>query len=179
MDPVMYIIPYEAFYGLVWLIRPSMDLYNLISYLIPFYDLPLLASQYVCLILNLWVSNSQHTLVVTLCLLVLGTNIHIFFLILHYLVSVLIGMTPMISSPNFINIIPCIGLVMKYPIISFVGHHSTFNSFLLIRSVMKNNKYWYALCAWYLMTYHSSTGEWHSCCLGKECLPWLDIHGLP
>ena len=36
-----------------------MALYNLMSYLIPFYDLPLLASPYVCLILTPWMSDSQ------------------------------------------------------------------------------------------------------------------------
>ena len=36
-----------------------MALYDLMSYLIPFYDLTLLATTYVCLILTLWMSDSQ------------------------------------------------------------------------------------------------------------------------
>ena len=46
-------------------------------------------------------------------------------------------MNPIIRSLKFINILTCVGLVMKYLIMSFVVHHSTFNSFLLIQSVMQ------------------------------------------
>ena len=54
-----YILPYTAFYGPVRLIQPSVALYDFMPYLIPFYDLPLLASPYVCLILTPWMSDSQ------------------------------------------------------------------------------------------------------------------------
>ena len=45
---------------------------------------------------------------------------------------------------NFLNKEPWVGFVMKSPVISAVGHHSTCNSFLLIRSVMK--KYRMLMC---------------------------------
>ena len=51
-----------------------MALYSLMSYLIPLYDFPLLAGPYVCLVLTLWMSDSQHTYVVPLCLLVSRTK---------------------------------------------------------------------------------------------------------
>ena len=63
---------YTAFYYPVWLIWTYMDLYDSMWYLIIFYDLPLLASTYVCLVLTLWMSDSQHTPVVPLSLLVSG-----------------------------------------------------------------------------------------------------------
>ena len=44
------------------------------AYLIPFYDLPLLASPYACLILTLRMYDSQHTPMVPLCFLVSGIN---------------------------------------------------------------------------------------------------------
>ena len=70
-----------------------------------------------------------------------GPNIHLlFFLVSLSLISLLIGMTSIISSQNFLNRLPCVGLIMKYHIVSFLGHHSTFNSFLLIRSVMKKKQ---------------------------------------
>ena len=51
-----------------------MALYDLMSYLISFYDIYLVASPYICLILNPWMSNFKHTPVVPLCLLVSGTK---------------------------------------------------------------------------------------------------------
>ena len=51
-----------------------MALYDLMSYLIPFYDLPLVSSPYVCLILTPWMYDSQNTPVVPLCLLISGTK---------------------------------------------------------------------------------------------------------
>ena len=44
------------------------------SYLIPFYNITLVDSPYVCLILTLWMSDYQHTPLVPLCLLVSGTK---------------------------------------------------------------------------------------------------------
>ena len=44
------------------------------SYLISLYDLPLVASLYVCLVLTTWMSDSQHIHVIILFLLVTGTK---------------------------------------------------------------------------------------------------------
>ena len=70
-----------------------------------------------------------------------GPNIHLLFLLISLslisLISFMIGVNNIIRSLNFFNILTCVGLVMKYPIMSFVGHHSIFNSFLLIRTLMK------------------------------------------
>ena len=49
-------------------------MYNLMSYLIPFYVLTLFSSSYVYLILTPWFSDPQHTPLVSLCLLVSGTK---------------------------------------------------------------------------------------------------------
>ena len=49
-----------------------MDLYNLISYIIPFYDLTLVSSTYICLIITPRMSDYQHTPMVPLFLLVSG-----------------------------------------------------------------------------------------------------------
>ena len=66
-------------------------------------------------------------------------NIHLlFFLISLSWISFLVGMSPMIRYLKFLKRLTCVGLVMKSPIMSFLGNHSKFNSFLLIRSVMKN-----------------------------------------
>ena len=54
-----YILPYTAFYGSVQLIQPSLALYNLMSYLITFYDIPLLTSPYICHIITPWMSDYQ------------------------------------------------------------------------------------------------------------------------
>ena len=43
----------------------------------------------------------------------------------------------MIRYLKYLKRLPCIGLVMKYPIMLFVENHSTFNLFLLIWSVIK------------------------------------------
>ena len=51
-----------------------MALYNLIPYLITFYNNTLLASPHICLILTLWMSDSKYTTVVPLCFLVSGTK---------------------------------------------------------------------------------------------------------
>ena len=51
----------------------------------------------------------------------------------------LVRMTPMIWSLNFLNRFPWSGLVIKYPVISFVGNHSAVTSFLFIKSVTRNN----------------------------------------
>ena len=51
-----------------------MALYNLMPYLIPFYNNTLLASPHICLILTPWMSDSQYTTVVPLCFLVSGTK---------------------------------------------------------------------------------------------------------
>ena len=51
----------------------------------------------------------------------------------------LVGMTLMIISINFLNRFPWSGLVMKPPVIPFWGHHSTATSFLFIQSVTKKN----------------------------------------
>ena len=62
VTPYGYNSVYLTLYGLygpVWLIRPSMALHDLMFYLIPFYNLPLLSSPYVCLILTLYISDSQ------------------------------------------------------------------------------------------------------------------------
>ena len=71
-----------------------------------------------------------------------GPNIHQIFLLISLsfisLISFFIVMTPMVRYKNFLKIPPCVGLATKYPIMTFVGHHYKFNSFLLIRSVMKN-----------------------------------------
>ena len=48
----------------------------------------------------------------------------------------------MIRSLKNLKILPCVGLVMKYSSLSFVGHHYIFNSFLLIKSVIKNKLMW-------------------------------------
>ena len=142
MDPMPYILPNTDFYGRVRLVRPSMTLYDLMSYLIPFYNLLLLASPYVCLILTPWMSDSQHTHVVPLCLLVSGTKCsHTFLLNLtffDFFNILFIGINTMIRSLNLLKRPPCVGLVMKSAIMSFLGHNSAFNSFLLIWSVMKN-----------------------------------------
>ena len=79
-----------------------------------------------------------------------GRNIHLlFFLVSLSWISFLIGMIFMIRSLNILNILPCVGLVMKYPIMSFVGHHYTFNSFLMILAVMKNK--WMLVCFFLLL----------------------------
>ena len=73
-----------------------------------------------------------------------GPNIHLLFVLiplsLIYLISFLIGMTPVIRSINFLKRFTCVGLVMKYHLILVMGHNSTFNSFLLIGSVMKKKQ---------------------------------------
>ena len=51
----------------------------------------------------------------------------------------LVGMNPMIISLNFLKRLPWSGLVLKYPVITFVGHHSTVTSFLFIRYVTNKN----------------------------------------
>ena len=69
------------------------------------------------------------------------TNIHLLlFLVSFSFLSFLILVNSMISSLNFSNRLSCVGLVVKYPIISFEGHHSIFNSLLLIHSVMKKKR---------------------------------------
>ena len=160
-----------------------MSLYDLMSYTIPFYDINLLASTYVCLILTLWMYDYQQTTMVPLCLLVSGKNIHILFfsilLSLIYWLYFLIGITPMIRYINFLKTLTCVCLVMKYPIMKFAGNHSTLNYFLMIRSVMKKNECWCDWCACYLMTSRSYPGEWRSFCLGKQYLPWIGILDLP
>ena len=143
MDPMPCILPYMASYGHVRLICPSVSLYDLMLYLIPFYNLCLLASPLVCPILTLWISDSYHTPVIPLCPLVSATkysHILILDLKLFDLFNFFIDITPMIRSLNFLKILPCISLVIKYPIMSFVGHHSIFNSLLLIRLVMKKKR---------------------------------------
>ena len=89
----------------------------------------------------MWMSYSQHTPVVPLCLLVSGTKYPLTLLInlaFFDLFNILfIGVTPIIMSLNFSKILTCIGLVVKYPIMSFVGHHSIFNSFIQIKSMIK------------------------------------------
>ena len=66
-----------------------------------------------------------------------GPNIYLLFLLI-FLNYFLIGMDPIIRSLKILNRMPCIGLVMKYPIISFLGRYSIFNYFVMIQSVMKN-----------------------------------------
>ena len=62
MDPIPYILPYTTFYAPVQLIWASMELYKLMSYLIPFYNISLLARPYGCLILTPWMSDPQQIL---------------------------------------------------------------------------------------------------------------------
>ena len=52
----------------------------------------------------------------------------------------LVGMTPMIRSLNVLNRFPWSGLVIKYPVIPFVGHHYIVTSFLFIQFVTENNR---------------------------------------
>ena len=51
-----------------------MAVYNLMSYIIPFYDITLLANPYNCIILTPWMSDYQHTPMVHLCFLFSGTK---------------------------------------------------------------------------------------------------------
>ena len=51
----------------------------------------------------------------------------------------LVVMTPMIRSINFLNSFPWSVLVIKYPAIPFVGHHYTSTSLFFILYVTKNN----------------------------------------
>ena len=74
MYTISCILPYTAFCSPIRLIWCSIDLYDIMSHHVPFYILPLLASQYVCLILTPWVSYSQHIHVVPVCFLFLGTK---------------------------------------------------------------------------------------------------------
>ena len=43
----------------------------------------------------------------------------------------LVRITPMIISPNSLNRFPWSGLVIKYPVIPFMGHHSTVTYYCL------------------------------------------------
>ena len=52
----------------------------------------------------------------------------------------LVKMTPMIRSLNLLNRFPWSALVIKYPVIPFLGHHSTVTSFLFLRYVTKKNR---------------------------------------
>ena len=51
----------------------------------------------------------------------------------------MVVMTPMFISLNFLNRFPWSGLVIKYTAIPFVGHHYTVDSLLFILSVKKND----------------------------------------
>ena len=66
-----------------------------------------------------------------------GNQISIYLISLIYF---LIGMNPTIRYLNFLKRLTSIVLVMKSSIMSFVGHHYTFNYFLLIFSVIKKKK---------------------------------------
>ena len=52
-------------------------------------------------------------------------NIHILFFLISLdlidLILFLIGMTPMISYINLLKALPCVGLIIKFPIMSFWG----------------------------------------------------------
>ena len=80
---------------------------------------------------------------------------------------------PNIKSLKNLKILPSVVLVMKYHILSFVGHHSILNSFLMIQSVIKRKNVGVLGAFATLMTTHSYPGEWYSCCLGKKnSLTW-------
>ena len=118
------------------------------SYLIPFYDLPLLDIIYVYLIITPWMYNSQHNHVVPLCFLVSGTKYsHTLFLNLTFFDFLNILFDWYDSRDQVSKLFKGTSLrrlgnlsIMKYPITSFVRHQSTFNSLLLIQCVMKNKQ---------------------------------------
>ena len=52
----------------------------------------------------------------------------------------MVVMTPMIRSLNFLNRFPWSGLVIISPVIPSLGHHSIFTYFLFIQSVTEKNR---------------------------------------
>ena len=85
----------------------------------------------------------------------------------------LVGMNPMIRYLNFLNGFPWSGLVIKYHVIPFLGHHSPVNSFLFIQYVTKNNLM--LMCAWfswYLSPYRYSQELCQFSCLGRQFSWW-------
>ena len=83
--------------------------------------------------------------------------------------DLLVRITPMIRSLNFLNRFPWSGLVVKYPAIPFVGHHSIVNSFLFKRYVTNKNCMLMCLVSCYLRPYRSSQAVWSFGCLGRQC----------
>ena len=60
--------------------------------------------------------------------------------IIEYSPFLLVGMNPIIRSLNFLNRFPWSGLVIKFHVVPFVGHHSTVTYFVFIQSVTKKNR---------------------------------------
>ena len=101
----------------------------------------ILNSSYFFLILTPWVSDYQHTHMVPLCLLVSGTKYSLTLLLSFTFFNILFDLDEShYQVYNFLKILPCVSLFTKSPIMKFLGHHSTFNSSLLIHSVMKEKK---------------------------------------
>ena len=127
-----------------YILRPFLDLYDLMSYHISFINIPLIASPHFFLYLICVFIIPNTPLWSLYVYWFQGPDIHIIlFLIPNYLISlisVFIGMMTTITSLNFSMRLSCAGLVMKSPIIPFVGQQSTFNYFLLVRSVIKKKR---------------------------------------